>query len=542
VREGAAGVRALLRSVSPGTMAALLISSAAMVVLSFAVPLTVLQTYDRILAYGSRSTLAFLCLGCLAALVLNALLEYWRSLLGAWTAARYVRSQDLLLMDAILSASPETLQLQEAERHLERFRTVNGTATALLARSLPTLAEAPFAACYLAVLVFVGGRIALVGAAAALAEIVLALAFQPLVLSLGREAEGAERDRTRYISYALDRIHFLKAQALEHTALLGFERAQSSETGATARRLSAERWLDEAGRAIGTCATFGTIIWGGILIARGDLTVGSVSACLFFASRLTGVARNVRRALFSLADARADLREHEAGLALARRGGSHAPPLPRGAQGRLEFEDVRWTPPGATCALLDGVSFVVRPGEAALAEHPLEEGRSAICRLAAGLVEPTSGSVLLDAYPSTRWDFRGAGGVVAYVSSRGGVLPGSILENIASFDIGRRDCALDVAQLFGLDSVVSRLPRGFETRIGPHEPGGLSASALRLVTIARALALRPRLLVWDVAEADLDGDARIMTLELLRELSGATTLLINSAWTPLREMAARRPA
>lgn len=538
------GLREALAMVSPLTMAAILAASAAMVILAFAIPLTVLQVYDRILAYGSRSTLLWLASGCLAAITLNALLEFGRSALGAWTAAKFVRSADDALVERLLSAAPETVRLEGSARHLERFRSLSGIAASILGRSLPALAEAPFAVVYLILLLVIGREAAFAPIGAVLAEFAIALAARMRSIALAEEGREKERALSDYIVYALDRIHFIKAQALEHTALKGFERMQADELETRSRKMSMDRRLDEASRMISAAATFGTILWGGVLIARGELTIGAVSACLFFASRLVGVAREIRRAVFSLSDAKADLLEFSLGLGIEPRAGAGEPGLPRGIDGRLEFAAVSFRRQaknpeagGTEEACLGPVSFIARPGEALLVEGPDGAWRSIVCRLAAGMLAPSSGQVLLDAYPSSAWDFRGEGGLVGYISSRSGVLSGSILDNIASFDPQRREGALDIAQLLGLDKVVSRLSKGFETAIGPADPGGLSESSIRLVTVARALALRPRLLVWDDADANLDAEARAMVLDLLVSMKGATTIVLNTDDAAFRGLA-----
>jgi ABC-type bacteriocin/lantibiotic exporter with double-glycine peptidase domain len=517
---------------TPSVVAALLASSAAISLLSFAVPLTVLQAYDRIIAYNAVPTLIWLSIGCLSALILNAFLEFCRSSLSAWVAARFVRKKDVELMDAILHADPGTIAAEGVERHLSRFRSLSSTGNALIVKTLPVAAEAPFAVAYFAVLVFVGGSTAVVAGIAVLAEMLLSVFARTAILGAARRAEDAEKERIFYLSYALERIHFIKAQALEHIVLKGFEQTQSAELETSSRRAVINRRLDEFGRIILSGTTFGTIIWGGVLVSRGQLTIGSVSASLFFATRLAGVARDVRRASFAVADAQMELEDLEAGVSLPARRGGREPALPRSIDGRLEFDSVVYRGQQAEHPLIANLSFVVRPGATvSIAEAPLSHGfnRGAVlCRLAAGLLPPDSGQVLVDAYPSGKWDFIGKGGAVAYVSSRGSVLPGSILENVSCFEPGRREAALDAARLFGLDAVVSRLPRGFETEIGPRNPGGLSASALRLITVARAFSVRPRILIWDRADADMDDESRKLTLSLLSELRGSTTMLINS--------------
>lgn len=511
-------------------------ASAAMVALSFAVPLTVLQAYDRIIAFRSFSTLTWLSLGCLIALALNGLMEFGRGKLSAWTATRFIRKTDLALIKTFLAAEPDLAIRQGVERHLERFRTLGRIANVIIARTLPVAAEAPFFLAYIALLIFIGRWASIPSILAGLIELTLAVCFRETMWRTGTAYEQAERDRVSYLAYALERMHFIKAQALEHVVLRGFARVQTDEVAANSQKILINRNMDELSHVLTSFTTFGTILWGGVLVARGSLTVGAVSACLFFAGRCVGIARNIRRTTFALTDAQADLVELSHGLELPARTGAGETSLPRNVDGQLEFDSVVYVDPISKRTVVNRITFRLRPGVFASVSGDM--GRS-VCRLAAGIISPTSGQVLIDAYQSTRWNFLGSHSAVSYVSQQSSVLPGTILENIAGFEPGRREGALDVAQLFNLDKIVSRLPRGFETEISPNNSGGLSASALRLVTIARALALRPRLLVWDSADLELDQEARASVLDVLQKLRGATTMLIYSsdqAFIDLSEM------
>ena len=525
----------------------MLMASAAMSVLAFAVPLTVLQVYDRIVAYRSLSTHVWLSLGCVCAIVLNALLEYGRSVLASWNAARFVQEKDRQLIERLFETDPLLVGKHGTVRHLERLRTLSPAANTAIARVLPALVDAPFVIVYLVVLVFIGRAVSLVGISAVVMESALVFASRKALLKSSFLAERAERSRVSYLAYALDRLHFVKAQALEHVVLRGFEQVQASELRANEHRASLNRRLDEAGRILHSATTFGTIIVGGVLVSRGSLTVGSVSASLFFATRIISIVQNLRRAVFAGAEAGVDLREVARGLELPRRLGAREPDLPRSIEGRLEFENVGYDDPAGAGSPIPGLSFIVRPGEIVSVASREARGNgpdagSAVCRLAAGLAAPSGGRVFIDAYSSDRWHFLGRGGAVAYLSSRSGVLPGSILDNASSFDPGRRDGAFDVARLLELDEVVSRLPRGFETQIGPNNYGGLSASAIRLVTVVRALALRPRVFLWDRADANLDEAGRSLVLNLMGKLRGTMTVAINSADPEFRALASREVA
>jgi len=179
--------------------------------------------------------------------------------------------------------------------------------------------------------------------------------------------------------------------------------------------------------------------------------------------------------------------------------------------GGLSVTDVNltFTPSGrAPVVALDGLSMDVRPGEFVCVVGASGSGKSTLLRLLAGLLEPTSGTLVEDGQPIT-----GPSSNRAMVFQRDNLLPwATVAANVAYgltlHGVKKRDAreiAIERLRSVGLEHVADSYPRE------------LSGGMRQRVNIARALAVDPRILLLDEPFAALDAQTReIMSGELLR--------------------------
>ena len=107
------------------------------------------------------------------------------------------------------------------------------------------------------------------------------------------------------------------------------------------------------------------------------------------------------------------------------------------------------------------------------------------------------------------------------------LFPGTVADNIAR--LGSRDDAsvVEAARIAGAHDMILRLPRGYDTDIDPSSPA-LSGGQRQLIALARAFYGRPRLLVLDEPNSNLDRDGTTALLGALARAkdAGVTTIVI----------------
>jgi ATP-binding cassette subfamily B protein len=204
-------------------------------------------------------------------------------------------------------------------------------------------------------------------------------------------------------------------------------------------------------------------------------------------------------------------------------------PTPAGAPVALAFHEVRYAydaspnaPTDARLDAVDGVSFEVPAGRTVALVGPTGSGKSTIAALAARLVDPTSGTVTLDGVDIRTLSAAELARTVALVPQVPFVFDDTVRGNVAldrdGIDDDRVWRALQLAQA---DGFVKRLPAGLDTPLGERGTS-LSGGQRQRLTLARALAGAPRLLVLDDATSAVDPRVEAAILRGLRRASLST--------------------
>ncbi len=184
--------------------------------------------------------------------------------------------------------------------------------------------------------------------------------------------------------------------------------------------------------------------------------------------------------------------------------------LPRPCE-TLIVDNLHLAAPGSSVAVVRGVSFEVKAGEAIGIIGPSASGKSSLARGLVGLWAPRLGSVRLDKASLSQWEPEALGRHIGYLPQEIGLFDGSIAENIARFDrSATSDAIVAAARAAGVYDMIVQMPDGFDTEIG-DQGAMLSAGQRQRLALARALYGDPFLVVLDEPNANLDteGDAAL---------------------------------
>ncbi len=208
------------------------------------------------------------------------------------------------------------------------------------------------------------------------------------------------------------------------------------------------------------------------------------------------------------------------------------PPLPT-PHGRLELVDVVFAygadgngeePP----PVIVDADLSVAPGETIAVAGGGASGKTTLLCLLAGMLRPNRGVALVDGRNPTDFDPVSVCNHIAYVPKHGVLLAGTILDNITLFRPRLQEAALETARLIGLETTILRMPLGFDTRLGTSASDVLSRGLKQLIVVARALATRPRVLLFDEANEGTDSGSDALLRSVLSVFRGQCTMILAS--------------
>ncbi|WP_454083494.1 ABC transporter ATP-binding protein [Georgenia sp. Marseille-Q6866] len=275
---------------------------------------------------------------------------------------------------------------------------------------------------------------------------------------------------------------------------------------------------------------------GGLRVASGDLSLGSVQAFIQYSRQFTqplaqlasmanlvqsGVASAER--IFDIMDAAEQSPDPEPGK------------RPAQVRGAVRLQDVAFSYDPER-PLITHLDLDVQPGQTVAVVGPTGAGKTTLVNLLMRFYEIDSGRILIDGVDTremTRHDLREPIGMVLQDTW---LFEGTIAENIAfGRDGATEEDVHRAAEAASVDRFVQSLPDGYDTVID-EEGGGVSAGEKQLITIARAFLAEPQLLILDEATSSVDTRTEMLVQQAMSRLrSGRTSFVIAHRLSTIRD-------
>lgn len=249
------------------------------------------------------------------------------------------------------------------------------------------------------------------------------------------------------------------------------------------------------------------------------MSVGTSVAIINYISRIFSPIESLGMEIQTIQSAMAGVKRIDAFLSQNER------TLPKerntAAQGDVVLSDVTFG--YGEKPVLQNFSMTVKKGEQVTLVGRTGAGKSTVFRLLLGLYKPESGKITIgdiDVSDITDSERRACIGCVEQHFSR---VPGTVLDQITLGDTDiTEEMAKSAARLAGIDEAILALPEGYRT---PCTDGMFSQGEWQLLSIARAAAANPAILLLDEITANLDAETEASVLEALRRAAAGRTVL-----------------
>ena len=279
---------------------------------------------------------------------------------------------------------------------------------------------------------------------------------------------------------------------------------------------------------VGNLSYVAVAVVGGLQVATGQITLGGIQAFIQYVRQfnqpLTQVAGmyNTLQSGVASAERVFDLLDTEGQVP------DPPKPLPAAVDGspaRVEFDDVTFSYHAGT-PVIERLSLVAEPGSTVAIVGPTGAGKTTLVNLLMRFYELDSGRILVDGVDISTVSRQSLRSGIGMVLQDTWLFGGSIYDNIA---YGRPDATEDeviaAAKAAYVDRFVHMLPDGYQTNVS-DDGGRISAGEKQLITIARAVLARPRLLILDEATSSVDTRTELMIAQAMAELRRDRTSFI----------------
>ncbi|WP_425356819.1 type I secretion system permease/ATPase [Vreelandella neptunia] len=519
----------------------ILIGSVAINLFALAMPLFVLNVYDRVVPNQATETLWVLAGGVFIVLCFDLALRLMRSSFVDLAASR----ADVKLSSSIMA---KTLGMRLEERpastgsftstlqSFESIRAFIGSATIL------GIVDLPFVLLFAAIIALINPWLVLPVLAGVIFVLLYALAAQGKLHELSQTTWEVGAQRNALLVESVSQLENVKALRAESRIQRHWEKATAflSRTSAQLRLVSTSvsnvaQW---AQHSVAVCV----IIVGVYQIIEGNLSQGGLIAAYMLSSR----------AMAPISQAAALLAQyHQSSTALdslnqvmdkqvERQEGKVYVEKPSVAGGiRLDKVTLRY-PNDERDALRD-VSISIKAGEKVALLGRIGCGKSSLNKLVLGFYQPTAGAVLLDNVDIRQIDPLQLRRHIGYVPQDVSLFSGSLRDNIVAgggsdrIDDEELLKALDIA---GLQSLVNSHPLGVDLQVGERGQA-LSGGQKQSVAIARALVHDPAILLLDEPTSSMDNASEEAFKANLGKVAQGKTMLVVTHRTSLLSLVDR---
>ena len=471
-------------------------------VVALAISFYSMQIYDRVIPTNASATLWVLSLGVLAAIVFEWLSRTLRSELNdaivTQVDQRLGREVFLRFLNVRLDKLPQSVGSLTGQ--LKAYESVRSFLTNSAAQML---IDAPFAILFLLTIGFISGWLTLIP-----------LAF--LLISIWIGMRGLQEVESR--SHAVSMAHMRKTGLLVE-AIEGAETLKSGQGGW--RQLSLWQSVSEVARteeirlrkisesaqhtiqALQQIAYVALVACGALLIAKGEMSMGSLIACTILSGRILQPVAALPSQLIQWGHCKSALKGLDQIWQLPSDHHDQQPLVLENIAGAYQLKDVAFH--YGQQAALQIPKLDITPGERIGILGPIGAGKTTLLRLLSGMYKPQVGDIKLDGVSLTHIAKPMLAEQLGYLQQEGRLFEGTLRDNLLVGLIDPGDEVLrGTAQQTGLlQSVVAHHPLGFDLPI--FEGGqGLSGGQRQLVNLTRVFLRRPRIWLMDEPTAAMD--------------------------------------
>ena len=508
-------------------------------IFAFAMPLFVMNVYNRVVPNNAVETLWVMAIGVFIMITADFALHMARGYLTDLAASRTNTRLSADMMEQVLSMRSEArpASVGSMVNSIQGFDSVRSF---ISSATVFAYVDLPFSIFFIIVIAIIAWPLAipiLIGGLLVLAEAVM---VQKQMRELSETTNRASSLKNATMVESLVAIESVKTQNLESTVQNRWEKTVAHLEAANVKMRLLSSAVISWTQWINVTISIATMVIGVYLIRANAISMGSLIAAYMLSSRaMMPISRvagllmqyySTSRSLSALDDIMNKETEHEEGVTFLSR-----PDI----AGGIQFRDVGFTYPEQERPALSALNFTVKPGEHVAIVGPIGSGKSTLFKLILKLFRQTEGSILIDGTDSRQMDPAELRRAVGVVPQEVMLFYGTLRDNLVMGNPYITDQALlQAIQISGVDGIVKNHPKGFDMQVG-ERGANLSSGQRQAVAIARAVLKNPSLLLLDEPTSAMDSVSEERVRHNLKIFARDKTLLLVTHRTALLDLTER---
>ena len=500
-------------------------------------PLITRMAVDDYIMVGNMRGLDLIMLAWLLVLGTNWFISYWRIYTMSWIGQRVVHAIRRDLFDHLMRLSFDYYDKMPAGKTITRFTSDVDRLNELLTSGIVNVvSESVMLIGIMVIMMRLDLRLALLCFAVLPILGYLVTGFRSKITRSERDERTKVSEMNAYLQENISGVRVVQAFCREDENLRRFDKVSRAVYDAAMRVIYLFSFFWPCVDLTSVIGTVAVLWYGGLQVANGNLSFGTLIAFIAYVGQFFGPIRNLSQVYRVLQRAMAGgeriFRLLDTEISIKERPG--AVELPR-IKGDVVFNNVYFAYEGDSY-VIRGLDLDVKAGETIALVGHTGAGKTSIINLLSRMYDVNEGRILIDGHDVRDVTLSSLRRQVAIVLQEPFLFAGSIKENLRYGKPDASDSEIEsVCKRLGVDDFIRRFPLGYDTEV--EERGSkLSSGQRQLVSFARALLADPAILILDEATASIDTYTERLIQAALRELlKGRTSFVIAHRLSTIRE-------
>ena len=524
---------------SKWTYAQVMIAAMVSNFLSLTTALFTMTVYDRIIPNGAFESLIALSIGVIIALGFDFLIKSLRARFIDTASKKADLEISRRLFERILTLTPseqrqKTGAMAGTIREFETLREFFNSST------LVVLIDLPFVFFFIYVISLIAGPLAYVFLTAVPLVIIVGLGIQPFLARITKGSVESGMNKQAVLVETLNGLETVTATGSGKLMRKRYEDALNDQADSGNKIRALSMFIINFAASVQQYAQVGAIFFGVYLIVEGTITQGALIGAVILGGRTMGPLSQLANTLSRVNGALTSYRNLAKLIGKKFNSASDLSPISRPSfDGEIEFKNVSFSFEGAGQPTINNISFKIPAGQKVALVGKMGSGKSTLSKLIAGILEPTSGAILIDGVDVRQIDQADIRKNIGIMLQDSWLFSGTIRENIQmGFNEYEDDHVLRICKVAGVDDFVGSQPKGYDLEI--RERGiGLSGGQRQTINLARSLLHDPKVLLLDEPTSSMDQGTEKKVVGSLTEFSKDKTMMIVTHRNPILTMVDR---
>ena len=507
--------------------------------LSLTTALFTMTVYDRVIPNGAFESLIALSIGVVIALAFDFLIKSLRASFVDTASKRADLEISRRLFERILTLTP-TEQRQKTGAMAGTIREFETLREFFNSSTLVILIDLPFVFFFIYVISLIAGPVAYVFLTAVPLVIIVGLGIQPFLARVTKGSVESGMNKQAVLVETLNGLETVNATGSGKLMRKRYEDALDNQADGGNKIRALSMFIVNFAASVQQYAQVAAIFYGVYLIVDGQITQGALIGAVILGGRTMGPLSQLANTLSRVNGALTAYRNLSKLIGKSFNTASNLSPISRSSlDGEIEFKNVSFKFEGSKQPTINNVSFKIPAGQKVALVGKMGSGKSTMSKLIAGMIEPTSGAILIDGIDVRQIDPADVRKNIGVMLQDSWLFSGTIRENIQmGFNEYDDEHVLEICKVAGVDDFVGAHPKGYDLEI--KERGiGLSGGQKQTINLARSLLHKPEILLLDEPTSSMDQGTEQKVIGSLGAFCRDKTMLIVTHRNPILAMVDR---